>query len=205
MKTLRDEILQAEHVRSDLLKWKLALVGAIGAAGLGFAGSREIGGADLILSAVPLVCLYVDLLCHHLSLRILVIGSFLRTPRGGQPTEASEENTEAAVLADYEKHAAEMRTLQLSPPSLRDRARGLKVSARLLTQRKVSAFDLEDWALSGSTLVLSLLVFAYGIVVWIEKGDVQSVAFLISGVLGIAVTILETISFSDRFHAVENL
>jgi hypothetical protein len=39
LEKLRDEILQTENTRSDLLKWKLGLVGAIGAAGLGFAGS----------------------------------------------------------------------------------------------------------------------------------------------------------------------
>jgi hypothetical protein len=35
MEKLRDEILLAESTRSDLLKWRLALVGAIGAAGYG--------------------------------------------------------------------------------------------------------------------------------------------------------------------------
>jgi hypothetical protein len=27
---------------------------------------------------VPLACLYIDLLCRHLSLRILVIGTYMR-------------------------------------------------------------------------------------------------------------------------------
>ncbi len=36
MEKLREEILQAEQTRSDLLKLKLSLVGAIGALGLGF-------------------------------------------------------------------------------------------------------------------------------------------------------------------------
>jgi hypothetical protein len=213
MQKLRDEVLQAEQVRSDLLKWKLALVGAIGAAGLGFAGSRGPGGADLVLCAVPLVCLYVDLLCHHLSLRILVIGSFLRTHQdgllteeselSGQPSDESEQSTEAAVLAKYEKTAAEMRALRLVPRSIRDRARDLLANARLLARRKVSAFDLEDWALSGSTLVVSLLVLIYGMGVWIDNGCIKGAAFLISGVLGVVVTMLASISFGDRFRAIE--
>jgi hypothetical protein len=76
---LRDEILQAESTRSDLLKWKLGLVGAIGAAGLGFAGSIELRHADLVLCTLPPVAVYVDLLSLHLTLRIRVIGAFFRT------------------------------------------------------------------------------------------------------------------------------
>src|SRR5215210_2085665 len=78
MEKLREEILQSESVRTDLLKWKLALTGAIGAAGLGFAGSKELRHADLILCAIPPLCVYVDLLCLHLNLKMLVIGTFLR-------------------------------------------------------------------------------------------------------------------------------
>lgn len=80
MEDLRAEIRQAENTRSDLLKWKLGLVGAIGAAGLGFAGSVEVRHADLVLCALPPVAIYVDLLALHLTLRIMVIGSYFRTP-----------------------------------------------------------------------------------------------------------------------------
>jgi hypothetical protein len=79
MEGLRDEILQSEGVRSDLLKWKLALAGILGAAGLGFSGSEDLRHADLVLCAIPPVCVYVDLLCLHLNLKMLVIGTFLRT------------------------------------------------------------------------------------------------------------------------------
>ena len=65
-----------------MLKWKLVLVGTLGAAGLGLAGaSRHTPGhPELVLCAVPFVSVYVDLLCRHLSLRILVIGRYLRRP-----------------------------------------------------------------------------------------------------------------------------
>jgi hypothetical protein len=101
MDTLRQEILQAQSVRSDLLKWKLGLVGGLGAAGLGFAGSNRLGHADLVLCAIPPVCVYVDLLCRHLSLRILVIGSFLRSRGDGDPS--------LKRLADYEERVDEAR------------------------------------------------------------------------------------------------
>jgi hypothetical protein len=81
---LRDEILQAENTRSDLLKWKLGLVGAIGSAGLGLAGSVELH-ADLVLCALPPVAIYVDLLALHLTLRIMVIGSYFRTAEAAEP------------------------------------------------------------------------------------------------------------------------
>jgi hypothetical protein len=84
MDRLRDEILQAQKIRSDLLKWKLGLVGGIGAAGLGFAGSVELQHADLVLCALPPVAVYVDLLALHLTLRMLVIGAYFRTSRAAE-------------------------------------------------------------------------------------------------------------------------
>lgn len=90
--TLRQEILQSQQTRSDLLKWKLGLVGAIGAVGLGLAGSRVSNHADLVLCAVPLVCIYVDFLCRHLSLRILVIGVFFRTATVPMPPKRNRQN-----------------------------------------------------------------------------------------------------------------
>jgi hypothetical protein len=102
MEKLRDEILQAESTRSDLLKWKLGLVGAIGAAGLGFAGSVDLQHADLVLCALPPVTTYVDLLARHLTLRILVIGAFLRTQSAG----------ESAAYQPYEEFAERARNLE---------------------------------------------------------------------------------------------
>lgn len=136
METLRQEILQAQTVRSDLLKWKLALVGGLGAAGLGFAGSDGLRNADLVLCAIPPVCVYVDLLCRHLSLRILVVGRFLHT-RGDDPTFSS--------LAGYEDFVQKTRNLP--------REDG----------RRRSAFDLEDWAVSWSSFALSLAIAVYGV------------------------------------------
>jgi hypothetical protein len=101
MEKLRDEILLAESTRSDLLKWRLALVGAIGAAGLGFAGAAELRHADVVLCALPPVTTYVDLLARHLTLRILVIGAFLRSERAEETTyRAYEEFAEWARSMD---------------------------------------------------------------------------------------------------------
>jgi hypothetical protein len=101
METLRAEVLQAQRTRSELLKWKLGLVGAIGAIGLGFAGSRTSAHVDLVLCAVPPVCLYVDLLCRHLTLRMLVISAFFQRNR------ARSQDWEA--IKEYEKLAGAVR------------------------------------------------------------------------------------------------
>lgn len=101
MERLRDEILQTENTRSELLKWKLGLVGAIGAAGLGFAGSVELRHADLVLCALPPVAIYVDLLALHLTLRIIVIGTYFRTAGAA----------EAPAYQGYEDFAHDARNL----------------------------------------------------------------------------------------------
>ena len=78
MPALRDEIIEAEKARSDLLKWKLIIVSGLGGAGLGFTGKNSVPGVLYVLLLIPAVCLYVDLMCRHLTLRMMVVGTFLR-------------------------------------------------------------------------------------------------------------------------------
>ena len=75
MSGLRDEIIEAEKARTDLLKWKLIIVSGLGGAGLGFTGQSSVPGALYVLLLIPAVCLYVDLMCRHLTLRIMVVGT----------------------------------------------------------------------------------------------------------------------------------
>jgi hypothetical protein len=73
------EITESQKVRSDLLKWKILVVAALGAVGLGLSGAGQEQSRqyiDLVLIGIPLVCVYIDLLCRHLSLRIQVIGQY---------------------------------------------------------------------------------------------------------------------------------
>ena len=78
MSNLRQEIIQSESARSDLPKWKVIGIGALGAAGLGLNQGTNGLRTYFLLPLIPLLCFYVDLLCRHLSLRILVIAAFLR-------------------------------------------------------------------------------------------------------------------------------
>ncbi len=163
---LRQEILQAQQARTDLLKWKLGLVGVIGTAGLGLAGFRASAHADLVLCAVPFVCVYVDLLCQHLSLRILVIGTFFHMPR---EFVTEDEQADAAVYRRYEKHAQKVRALKPG-----------------------GGFVLEDWALTGSTTALSISVLLYGTSVRagvLPDHVPAGWAFIVSGILGLVIGI----------------
>ena len=179
MQTLRDEILQTQQTRSDLLKWKLVIAGALGSVGLGFAGAEDSAkNADLVLCAVPPVCVYVDLLSRHLSLRILVIGTFMRS-HGGQYG--------ASELAAYEAHAQHARKLGRVP--------------WYLPLRNVSAFALEDWAVSWSTIVLSIGVLGYGVV-----GDPGfREPFIASGLIGLVVTVFAMSVYRRLFKATNRL
>ncbi|MCS6289101.1 MAG: hypothetical protein H8K10_09020 [Nitrospira sp.] len=77
---LRDEIIESEKARTDMMKWKLILVAAIGAASLGIGSSASPAGHPWVLLAlVPFVCLYVDALCFHTEIRIMSVAQFLRT------------------------------------------------------------------------------------------------------------------------------
>ena len=107
------------------LKWKLILVAALGAVGLGFSNSNTVvPNAYLVLLLIPLVCFYVDLLCKHMSLRIIVIGAFLRFG-----SKAEED-------AAYESFVSEARAMG--------------------PRKNMNTFAFEEWALDGSTVVLSL-------------------------------------------------
>lgn len=92
---LRDEIVVSQQGRYELAKWKLILSAALGGAALGLTGNE---GELALLLLVPLVCLYVDLLCHHGNFRILIIGKFLR-----------ESQEVCAEVRNYERYCQAMR------------------------------------------------------------------------------------------------
>lgn len=94
MDILREEIIESEKMRADLIKWKLILVAGLGAAGLGLSG-KSCDDMTLLLCLIPFVCVYVDLVARHLKLRIHVIAEFMRRQQMGW-------------AADYEKYAQSM-------------------------------------------------------------------------------------------------
>ena len=78
---LRTEIVESQKARMDFLKYKLVAIASLSAIGLGFGDyklDKIIVPADYVLCIIPFVCAYIDLLCYHNTLRILVIGCFLK-------------------------------------------------------------------------------------------------------------------------------
>ncbi len=57
---LRDEIIESEKARADLMKWKFIAVAAIGAAALGVCVTGSTGDKpEYLMCLVPLVCVYM--------------------------------------------------------------------------------------------------------------------------------------------------
>jgi len=78
MEILRQEIIETQKARNELIKWKLLLVSALGAAGFGFADSNNKINTEVLLCCIPFVCAYVDSQYMNLSLRIVNIATFFR-------------------------------------------------------------------------------------------------------------------------------
>jgi hypothetical protein len=147
MDKLRDEILQAQKIRSDLLKWKLGLIGTIGAAGLGFAGAAELQHADLVLCALPPVAVYVDLLALHLTLRMLVIGAYFRTSEAPEARAYREYETIARDARDRDRGVGAFR--------LEDWALSYSTYAVCAAVAGYGAYQLVDESMYGVPFVLS--------------------------------------------------
>ena len=79
-KELHEEIIASQRMRASIWKWKLVLLSALGAVGLGISlGAAPNCGTPLVLCCIPVVCAYADLLLNHLSIRSQLIGAWKRT------------------------------------------------------------------------------------------------------------------------------
>jgi hypothetical protein len=151
---LRSEILEAHNARSDLLKWKLVLVAGLGTIGLGL--TQEIGH-PIVLIGIPLVCAYVDLLTRHLTLRIHVIGTFLRGRTGPDPALALHAEFETFVernrsAFDFEDWALYLSSIVLSL--------GVAAYGVLELVRESETGRSEELALVGTGLAGALIGYA---------------------------------------------
>jgi hypothetical protein len=108
MDTLRNELIESQKVRTDLLKWKLLIVSGVAGAALGFSGDKP-SRAHLALTILPLACAYVDLLCRHLSLRNKAIGIFIE--KSTTHSSAHLRDCEA-FYADLSRSAWESHSLE---------------------------------------------------------------------------------------------
>jgi hypothetical protein len=99
--SLRNEVVESQKFKSDLLKWKLILAAALGAAALGLNSKDRM---PALLTLVPFVCIYADIVCYHNDLRVHVIGRFLRTYN-----ECEAYNESIAFWKRYEESCVQHR------------------------------------------------------------------------------------------------
>jgi hypothetical protein len=179
MSELRQEIIETEKARTDFLKWKLIGVAALGATGLGLTQSPRVPGASLLLALIPPVCFYVDLVCWHSSLRILVIGRFL-----GRSDQATAEQVAYEKFAERARHMGGKKKTNVF--ALEDWA--------LVWSTCVLSLLI---ALAGAALP-SLDP---------ERGfvDAERAALIVSGLVGFLLALLGRLSFARRVKLLNDL
>lgn len=98
---LRDEIIECQRARSEFIRWKLILVAALGAVGLGLDDIKH--AEPIVLALIPPVCIYVDSVCVHNDSRIMMIAQFMR-----------ESSLVSPSARAYETHCHENREMFLN-------------------------------------------------------------------------------------------
>jgi hypothetical protein len=169
--SFRNQIVETQKVRSDLMKWKLVLVAGIGTVGLGIQRG-DLHDPVVVLMLIPLVCIYVDALCAHLSLRIQAIGAFTAE----YPARTGDH--EGRFAKDYEGFNDELRT-----------QRGLRLESLALHWSTAFASVL--------SLGLGLLLMSSGS----QAPSLQNLslaALVVSGILGLTCTILISVFHKSR-------
>lgn len=159
MEIFRNEIIEAQKARTDFVKWKLFLVSGLGAAGLGFTKS-SLSNVELVLCLIPLVCAYVDLMCRNLSLRIVVIGEYIRSTKNQGRTDVD--------LIGFEEFADQVRNM--GPIG-----------------SEISAYDFEGKIYKMSSIILSLFLIIYAFFTW-TWSFIPTIPLLFSGGIGIYLT-----------------
>ncbi|MGB5714946.1 MAG: hypothetical protein WBM44_29005, partial [Waterburya sp.] len=176
METFRQEIIETQKARSDLLKWKLIISASLGAVGLGINISLDSNGSnadspiDLAFCLIPFVCAYVDLLCYHLNLRMFVINKFFARLEVNKPKKNNEEWQswrDIYLFQEYEKTCGEVR----------------------------DAFHLESLALKWSTIILSLIVIG---VSYYAHDRTDAFWLVLTGTFGVLTSCISQIVYNDK-------
>lgn len=91
---LKQEINQTLGDLHDFAKWKLIVVSALAAAGLGLPGANLQNTTYWLLVFVPYACVYVDLNCYQYLLRIFLIAKVLRRSQDDRLLREYEDQCE---------------------------------------------------------------------------------------------------------------
>lgn len=186
----RSEITESQKVRSDLLKWKLIAVAVLGSVGLGLTERSAANSYSLyVLAVIPFVAVYVDVLCHHLNLRMLVISAYARIRCSGCDL----------VYEDFCKQA---RSLDQCKHSRR---------ARSPEKGCIDTFGLERVALKHTTVALCGFLVVLALVLipgWPPCGLwdwLPSIVILSAAIAGVVVSHLTDRAFRIRYRALKAL
>ncbi len=172
MDKLRDEIIEAQKIRADLIKWKLVLVAALGASGLGLGVSEKEGaiprdGLYILLGLIPFVCTYVDIAARHLNIRMQVIADFMKSY---SKTHAEE----SPILGAYELHCEAL--------------------------HEKGIFELENSILTYSSAFLSVLVILSAYVLPTKPPEGVSMLLVASGLLGLLLAFVVDLLYKKKLE-----
>ena len=170
MKELRQELMEAQKLRFQLIQWKLAIVAALGAAGLGLTGSKAVPNGSLLLCLIPIACIYADALIYHQGVICHVIGKFL------QEHGCSSGGDDMKTIAAYENFVMSCRVL--------------------ITKKgkKIDVYSLEKLDLHIATLVIS------GFIIIVPSLLAQSwrTYFIASGLIGVISSLFLRGAYEER-------
>jgi hypothetical protein len=189
------EIVELQNRRLDLFKWKIILIAALGGVATGFIGAHPAGGG-LPLALIPVVCVYVDLLCRDLTLRVVAITRYLQLVQEGKAKESATEYAAFVARADQMQDA--------SKPLSRDfwkECIGWLWDFSFLT--KPSAYGFVFLAQESSTIASSLGVIWWGSVLKLRRPEMCTLRWF--AILGIVFTVLFYLAYKHRDAAVKRL
>jgi hypothetical protein len=184
---LRGNIIEWQKARVDLFKWKLILVAGLGAAASGIVGTQKVTRPGYVLALIPLVCLYVDLLCVDQTLRVVVTSRYLQLLF---PEKRQEDN------AEYEAFVSQATAME-------------KVAVREIIAgitdewRSRSAYGFFAWA-----QYISTICFAIGVLLWaptLKLNCRETTLLWLSSLFSLLVLAWMYGAYKSRFLAVRKL
>jgi hypothetical protein len=187
---LRVEIVEAQKARLDLLKWKVILVAALGAAASGIVETHRASNPNLLFALVPLVCIYVDLLSRDQTLRIIVMSRYLLLDK--LPTETAYE--------DFVDQVTRMQVATVRE-SLRDATVRFRKALNGTSTASAYAFQAfaQDWStvfLSGAVIVWAIASGVHGLDEW---------ATIASGTIGLVLALTFYLAYARRYGTIQEL
>jgi len=178
MEILRTELVEAQKARTDFIRWKLLFVGTLGAIGLGLTTSKAVPNAELVLCCIPFVCAYVDTMCLHFSLRVVIIGEFLR-----------RNDDVDAQLSRYESFVDLTRTMHASDGA-----------------PQIDAFALQNMLIPGSTLVINIALLGLAVMFGLQQDSPHNGMLIgLTAALGIGASMWIEHAYQRRKNAIRDV